>query len=80
MRPVGLVSLLALLLFAIPLAFGSYEHLLSSGPNNVLHVSGPDSTAFEISVFLLMFLEICGTGLALRAMRLKANRPAIGHS
>jgi hypothetical protein len=80
MRPTGLVSVLALLLFAIPLGFGSYEHLLSSGPNNVLHVSGPNSTAFEISVFLLLFLEICGIGLALRTVTVQPNRPAIGHS
>lgn len=63
--------------FIAALAFGMYEHFLHPGGNNIFMVSpGNEKNAFDVSVGLLMALEVLGVGIGIRF--LKAGTPVGG--
>jgi hypothetical protein len=59
--------------FIVALAFGIYEHFLHPGGNNIFMVSPSKwKTAFEVSVGLLMALEVLGVGIGILSLNAAA--------
>ena len=70
-RPGGIFLFL---LFAVALAFGTYEHFLSASPNNILRMSpGEGVTAFRISSILLFLLEAAACWFGFQTARIPPN-------
>ncbi|HJS98081.1 MAG TPA: hypothetical protein VJ756_03250 [Terriglobales bacterium] len=63
--------------FIVALVFGIYEHFIHPGGNNIFMVSASEwKTTFEVSVGLLMALEVLGVGTGIRF--LKSGTPVAG--
>jgi hypothetical protein len=62
----------------VVLGFDIYEHFLGPGPNNVFRVApGEWTAAFQISVYLLVFLELLGCWLGIRILTAKNRTEAV---
>jgi hypothetical protein len=71
--PDGLAGGILSAFFIVALAFGIYEHFLHPGGNNIFMVSPSKwKTAFEVSVGLLMALEVLGVGIGIRSLNAAA--------
>lgn len=58
-------SLVLIVMFAIGLVIGSWEHFFAAGPNNVFDVGSSDlALPFKVSVAMLVFLELAGLSAA----------------
>jgi hypothetical protein len=76
--PQRVAGVLLFVLFATALAFGSYEHFFSAGPNNILRMPSADSvTAFRVSSVLLFLLQASGCVLAFRSARIPPTTHAM---
>ena len=68
-------GLISLLFFLAALGADLYEHFLHASLNNVLRVpSGEWTSLFDISVFILLALEIVGSVLGTRLLRGRMSR------